>query len=107
MWNVLKHLLQSRTDNSPIDESLDSDTVNDFFSEIGMKLTTNFGQLRLPKLTVPNSTKQFVFHEININYTLKELQKLSLKIDFRCYQYRQQTFTFICISDCSISNPHF
>ena len=45
MWNVLKHLLQSRTDNSPIDESLDSDTFNDFFSEIGMKLTTNFGQL--------------------------------------------------------------
>ena len=79
MWNVLKHLLQSRTDNSPIDESLDSDTFNDFFSEIGMKLTTNFGQLRLPKLTVPNSTKQFVFHEININYTLKELLKLPLK----------------------------
>ena len=44
-----------------------------------MKLTTNFGQLRLPKLTVPNSTKQFVFHEININYTLKELLKLPLK----------------------------
>ena len=44
-----------------------------------MKLTTNFGQLELPKLTVPNCTKQFVFHEININYTLKELLKLPLK----------------------------
>ena len=79
MWNVLKHILQSKTDNSSIDESRDSDTFNDFFSEIGMKLATNFGQLRLPKLTVPKSTKQFVFHEINTNYTLKELLKLPLK----------------------------
>ena len=60
MWNILKHILQSRTDNSPIDESIDSDTFNDFFSEIGMKLTTNFGQLRLPKCDVMGQNQSHV-----------------------------------------------
>ena len=79
MWNVLKHILPSRNDNSNIDEAIDSNNFNEFFSEIGIKPTNVFGKLKLPASDINTSNNKLDFHEINVNYILKELLKLPLK----------------------------
>ena len=71
MWNVLKHILPSRNDNSNIDEAIDSNNFNEFFSETGIKLTNVFGKLKLPASDINTSNNKLDFHEINVNYILK------------------------------------
>ena len=39
MWNTLKHLLPSKNKYSSVDENLDPNEFNCFFSNIGQKLT--------------------------------------------------------------------
>ena len=76
MWKIVKYLLPSSTQKSSLEETLDPDFLNKFFSEIGENLTFDFGELQIPEIITPNITDKLQFYEININYTLKELLAL-------------------------------
>ena len=79
MWNTLKHLLPSKNKYSSVDENLDPNEFNCFFSNIGQKLTSSFNEPQMNDFTVPSCDNEFEFYELNVNFTLKELLKLPLK----------------------------
>ena len=80
MWNTLKHLLPSKNKYSSVDENLDPNEFNCFFSNIGQKLTSSFDEPQMNDFTVPSCDNEFEFYELNVNFTLKELLKLPLKL---------------------------
>ena len=82
MWRTLKQVLPSKKNYSS-NSDINPEIFNDYFSTIGKHLTEDFGDLVLPQLDISVQTN-FSFHEINSNFILKELLKLSLvpKMDF-------------------------
>ena len=82
MWRTLKQVLPSKKNYSS-NSDINPEIFNDYFSTIGKHLTEDFGDLVLPQLDILVQTN-FSFHEINSNFMLNELLKLSLvlKMDF-------------------------
>ena len=82
MWRTLKQVLPSKKNYSS-NSDINPEIFNDYFSTIGKHLTEDFGDLVLPQLDISVQTN-FSFHEINSNFILNELLKLSLvpKMDF-------------------------
>ena len=51
MWKTLKSVLHSKKDFS-LSSEIDPEVFNNYFSTIGERLTSNFGQLELPNFEV-------------------------------------------------------
>ena len=78
MWKTLKSVLPSKKNYSSSSE-IDPEVFNNYFSTIGERLTSNFGQLELPNFEVNSELPGLSFVVINSNDILKELLKLPLK----------------------------
>ena len=78
MWKTLKSVLPSKKDYSSSSET-DPEVFNNYFSTIGERLTSNFGQLELPNFEVNSELPGLSFVVTNSNDILKELLKLPLK----------------------------
>ena len=75
IWNLLKQVLPSNkyTSHKP---TITAQTLNDFFSTVGEKLTSNFSDSTLPDCHISTEVP-FSFLCIDSNFVLKELLKLS------------------------------
>ena len=78
MWKTLKSVLPSKKNYSSSSE-IDPEVFNNYFSTIGERLTSNFGQLELPNFELNSELPGLSFVVINSNDILKELLKLPLK----------------------------
>ena len=76
MWKVLKQALPSNKHSSQSCK-ISAQTFNDFFSSVGVKLATNFGDLDLPEVTINTPHELFNFVSVDVNFVLHELLHLS------------------------------
>ena len=75
MWNTLKQVLPSKS--IPNSTEITADAFNDFFSSVGERLTSNFGDLIPPSVTFSSPLNMFDLSVINVNFVLQELLHLS------------------------------
>ena len=60
-------------------ETISPDQFNDFFSNIGERLSSDLNDVPLPDLSFLNIENEFNFLEIDVNFVLRELLSLPLK----------------------------
>ena len=79
MWKTLKQVLPSKTMSNVDPETISPDQFNDFFSNIGERLSSDLNDVPLPDLSFLNIENEFNFLEIDVNFVLRELLSLPLK----------------------------
>ena len=79
MWRALRHVLPSRKQYECVPDSLNCEVLNDYFSTVGSKLTSQFHNNPLPELNNITYSSPFVFKDIEPHYVYKKLTSLPNK----------------------------
>ena len=72
-WRALRHVLPSRKENECVDDSLSCEVLNDYFSTVGSKWTSQFHNSPLPELNNITYSSPIVFKDIEPHYVYKKL----------------------------------
>ena len=79
MWRALRHVLPSRKEYECVPDSLSCEVLNDYFSTVGSKLTSQFHNSPLPELNNITYSSPFAFKDIEPHYVYKKLTSLPNK----------------------------